>query len=319
MRNRITLILAILLVVAGCRERKAEQFQALPFPDVIAPGMITDYQDRADYSAEHFWDKFADTERSYPCDSVLVSGVRRSDVEGKFANWIGLLDMVSLQTACRSVEKLFDKAVQCERKDTASNVFETMNELVNKYLYDPNSPYRNEELYLPYVKRLAQCDLIEEIVRTRYSRETAMCSLNRIGTPAADFTFMDKNGRVRSLHGIRSEWTLLFFSNPGCEACMDIINFLRENQMVKTMIEEGSLAVVNVYIDEDIEGWRSYMPIYPDSWYNGFDHNMVIRNEVLYDVRAIPSLYILDKDKNVVMKDAPEPRAFSFLENVAQI
>jgi hypothetical protein len=78
------------------------------------------------------------------------------------------------------------------------------------------------------------------------------------------------------------------------------------------------MAVLNIYIDEDLESWRSYMPIYPETWYNGFDPDMVIRGETLYNVRAIPSLYLLDQDKNVIMKDAPEARLFDFLSQICQ-
>ena len=70
------------------------------------------------------------------------------------------------------------------------------------------------------------------------------------------------------------------------------------------------------YIDEDLQGWKDYMPIYPDNWYNGFDPNLVIRGEGLYSVRAIPSLYLLDKEKGVILKDAPENRLLSYLVNL---
>ena len=55
------------------------------------------------------------------------------------------------------------------------------------------------------------------------------------------------------------------------------------------------------------------MPVYPAEWFNGFDPDMVIRTETLYDVRAIPSLYLLDEDKTVIMKDAPEHKVFDYL------
>jgi hypothetical protein len=53
------------------------------------------------------------------------------------------------------------------------------------------------------------------------------------------------------------------------------------------------------------------MPIYPEEWYNGFDPDCVIRNTGLYNVRAIPSLYLLDAEKKVILKDAPEDKVFS--------
>ena len=53
--------------------------------------------------------------------------------------------------------------------------------------------------------------------------------------------------------------------------------------------------------------------IYPEKWYNGFDPDLVIRGETLYNVRAIPSLYLLDREKKVLMKDVPEARLFEWL------
>ena len=85
---------------------------------------------------------------------------------------------------------------------------------------------------------------------------------------------------------------------------------------VGNLIREGRLAVVNVYIDEDLSAWYEYMPIYPEDWYNGFDPNGVIRADTLYNVRAIPSLYLLDKDKIVLAKDAPQENVFAFLERL---
>jgi hypothetical protein len=82
------------------------------------------------------------------------------------------------------------------------------------------------------------------------------------------------------------------------------------------MISSGALAVLNIYIDEDLQAWREYMPIYPEEWYNGFDPDLVIRTDNLYSVRAIPSLYLLDKDKRVIMKDAPENKLFNYLNNI---
>ena len=55
------------------------------------------------------------------------------------------------------------------------------------------------------------------------------------------------------------------------------------------------------------------MPIYPENWYNGFDPDLVIRGETLYNVRAIPSLYLLDSGKNVIFKDAVPDKIFNYL------
>lgn len=301
------------LIVAGCGQRKAEQFQALPFPDVLPPAMMEDPQDRAEYMAQNMWNSLTDPSRTYPCDSLLVSGVRRTDVEQKFANWTQVLGMSSRPVAEKSVSRLYDRALACEKKDTSSNVFETFASLVDKYLFDPNSPLRDEDLYGAYASRLAAYEGYTEVQKEKYARDARLCALNKVGTKAADFRFADRRGKIRTLYGVEAPYTLLFFSNPGCEACMSIINVLKEDTQISGMISSGRLKVLNIYIDEDLDAWRSYMPVYPDEWYNGFDPDFVIRNETLYNVRAIPSLYLLDSDKTVLLKDAPENRMFEYL------
>ena len=311
--NRIIIFILAALAAAGCGNRKAEQFTALPFPDIAVPGMIETPQDRAEYMAEHFWDALTAPERGFPCDSLLVSGVKRGEVEQKYANWLQILDMSRPDVAEKAVKRLYDRALACERHDSTSNVFEAFMGLADKYLHNVNSPLRNEEYYLHYASRLSGYEGLSPEEKDRYSYHVQMCSLNRIGTKAADFRFADRTGRMHTLYGIDAPLTLLFFSNPGCEACMNIINMLKAEPAVSQMVSDGSLAVLNIYIDEDIQAWRDYMPVYPQEWYNGFDPDMVIRMDNLYNVRAIPSLYLLDNEKRVILKDAPEDKVLSVL------
>lgn len=317
-RKNILILYLAVLAAAGCGQRKAGQTHkaALPFPDVQVPAMLDNTSDVAEYMALHCWDIFADPQKEVASgDSLLIGGVRRSDVEQKFADWVAVLDMVGYDVAVKAVSTLYDRVYACEQKNDSADMLETFAALTERYLYDPNSPYRNEDLYTPFAYGLAHCEMLGAETRDKYALHAQMSALNRIGTTAADFRFADRRAMMHTLHGIEAELTLLFFSNPGCEACMDIINTLKGNPKIAGMVSDGTLAVVNVYIDEDIEAWKAYMPAYPAEWHNGFDPDMVIRNSTLYDVRAIPSLYLLDKDKKVIMKDAPEHRVFAYLEN----
>jgi hypothetical protein len=315
MRINITFILAVLLLAAGCRERKAEQFTALPFPDVQLPSMISGQQEALEYMAVNYWNGMTDPSRNYPSDSLLVSGVRRGDVEQKFADWTSIMEYAGNGIWSKAVGNLYDRALACERKDTVSQVFEIFVDLFQKYYYDPNSPMRNEDVYYHFVSRYASYEGLTDVEKAKYEREARLCALNRIGTRASDFRFADRRGNITNLYDIKAELTLLFFSNPGCDACMNIINVLREDPVISSMVASGRLAVANIYIDEDIQAWRSYMPVYPEEWYNGFDPDMVLRNNEIYAVRAIPSLYLLDSEKRVIMKDAPEERLFRYLSS----
>ena len=148
----------VAIVAAGCGNRKAEQFKALPFPDIQLPAVIQTEQAALDYMAEHFWDNLTETSRTYPCDSVHVSGVSKDAVEQKFANWLYVIEKVDLKTAEKSVKRLCSRAFACEKADTSSNVLNTVTFLADKYLYNPNSPLRNEEFYLYFASAFASFD-----------------------------------------------------------------------------------------------------------------------------------------------------------------
>ena len=196
------------------------------------------------------------------------------------------------------------------------NVFASTLALISRYFYDPNSPVRSEDLYLPFVSRLAASEFVPDEEKSQYAWEKQVCSLNRTGTPAADFRFVDTAGRTRTLYGIKAEWLLLIFGNPDCKACREIMEDMGASAAISNLINSGRLKVVDVYIDEDIDLWKERMDNYPSAWINGYDPTFTIRTDRIYAVRAVPSLYLLDKDKTVVLKDAPAQWALEVLESL---
>ena len=51
-----------------------------------------------------------------------------------------------------------------------------------------------------------------------------------------------------------------------------------------------------------------------DEWVNGYDKGQILTNELHYDLSAIPSFYLLDKDKKVLLKDADWRQVLHFFE-----
>lgn len=313
------MVMAVLLAVScgqNGRQGAHPELHTRQFPSVTPPAMMQNQQEIMEYMSQHFWDAFMTPVQGYRCDSLYVAGVSKGDIEQNLANYIYLLDMLPMREAKKAVAAMADKAEAYEAADSTSNVFESFAELTEKYMFDPNSPLRNEDYYQAYASRLARSRWLDQASMDKYAYIAGTCSLNAVGTKAADFVFSDRNGREHSLYSIESDYTLLFFSNPGCESCLQIINSLREDPKVNAMIAQGALSVVNVYIDEDIQAWRDYMPIYPETWYNGFDPNLVIRSDRIYNVRAIPSLYLLDSQKTVLMKDAVPEKLFNLINSL---
>lgn len=309
--------------MAGCGARGvASSGAAAPatrsFPVIQVPSIYTDALSRQAYMAEHYFDQFLSTSRTYFCDSATVNGVTADELEEHFATFAAILEAAPIDVARKGSAALFRKVETFQKADSLSNVYDRFTVLTDRYFYNVNSPYRNEDIYLPYLKGMLTSPLTPQDMIPAYAFDAQMCAKNAIGTPAADFRFVDIAGRSHTLYGVKADYALLFFSNPGCEACKEIIETLRSSQMISGMIGAGLLAVVNVYIDEDVDAWRGYQDYYPKNWLNGYDPTYTIRQDVSYNVRAIPSLYILDADKNVILKDAPERLVFSFIEGIAR-
>ena len=317
MKGRIFIPLMLLaaLLPAGCRRAAqapaAPQLRPFPYPEI--PALYTDPAEQEAWFLDHFWDPFFAGDG--PCDTSAVLGVPIHDVEGQFAAYVRLLQHGPLPEAQRRIRDLFAQVEKRQAADTATHIFLQMEQIVSRYLYDPNSPVRDEDLYLPYVEGLAKSSYTRPEARPGYEYERRMCALAPVGSVAPDFRFTDARGRTRRLHDVKAHATLLFFSNPGCHACLDIINTLQAVPGIEKRLREGRFAVVNVYIDEDIAAWRAYEPNYPRSWFCGYDPDGMVRADRIYNVRAIPSLYLLDGDKRILMKDAPVERVVSWLQN----
>lgn len=298
MKKFLPIVLVCLLCgCAGGGGKKAPVASAPDFPMVDVPGVIAEPQDRVNYMAEHFWDRFSGL--SGQTDSLTVKGLPSNAVEEKFVFWVTLLKAASAPV----MEKAVNSAANAARAD-GMTVFGKFLEFADKHLYDPNSPGRNEEAYLALLGKVLAGPLPNEDMRQRYEYCVSQCSLNRIGQPASDFKFITPEGRIMRLYDVQAPIMLLIFSNPGCPTCAVYQENLQKSEPLREKLRKGEFKVVNIYPDEDVQAWEEYVRTYPSEWLCGRDHLGQLFGGGLYSLRAIPSLYLLDKDKKVILKDA---------------
>lgn len=284
----LTFTILLLSIICSCKNRSASSksvsdqvCDSIDFKMVEAPAMMSGHDEVMAYLVEHFWDNL--NEKCYA-----------EKLEQAFADWVWLSGQVDMALSCKSILKAYSKSP------------DRILYLAEKYLYNPQSPYRNEDIY---------GSLCEE-AGGELAATARLCALNAVGTRAADFVIEDAKGKRFTLHDVKADYTLLFFSNPYCNACKDIINILKADELVSGAIEKGTLAVVNMYVDEDLEQWRAYLGAYPESWRTGFDPTFTLRDNEKYNIRAIPSLYLLSEDKTVLLKDAPIEKVIDRLQKI---
>lgn len=279
------LLLTLLMLVTGCegqpqkKEESKVTTQKLEMPEI--PVMIQSPEERVAYITKHYWDKFDFA------DTTLTNNEQYT--EQAFADFIGILPQTTLEVAGKAISVMLEQAINANQQ-----MFDYFVELYDKYLYNPNSPLRNEDYYIEVLKAIIDNPKVEEIykARPRYQLETAL--KNRIGDIAANFDYVTPNGQKGQLYDVTSEYTILFFNDPDCHDCARVTEILKG-------LDKPKVKVVAIYTDKEIELWKKKQ--YPELWING--QSSTVSDQKLYDLRAIPTLYLLDKQKQVVLKDAP--------------
>ena len=79
----------------------------------------------------------------------------------------------------------------------------------------------------------------------------------------------------------------------------------KRQPIINQLLEQKRLTVLSIYPDEELDEWRKHLNEFPKEWVNGYDKTFAIKEQQLYDLKAIPTLYLLNKDKTVLLKDAP--------------
>ena len=74
--------------------------------------------------------------------------------------------------------------------------------------------------------------------------------------------------------------------------------------MLSELIKKKKLTILSLYPDEELDEWRKHLSEFPTEWINGYDKSFTIKTKNLYDLKAIPTLYLLDANKKVLLKDA---------------
>jgi len=302
----MTLFLLLILLIScstSCQKKTDKKISNSEFtfsvPEV--PLVLKTSDQKIDFLMDHYWDNFN--------FSDTTSQSRFKVAEQAFADFVNILTSVSPPKVDKAMQVLVQKA------GTNPKMLLFFQELGEKYLYDPNSPVRNEPLYCSFLRSFLQSDVIGDDWKIRAGMQYELAQKNKVGTKALDFKYNLQDGSESRLYTIKSPFLLLFFHNPGCTDCTIQREKILASEVMNKLQKEGLLKVFSLYPDQDLAEWKKYYAELPHSWINGYDKNGIIKNKEVYDLKAIPSLYLLNDQKIVLMKDARFEEIEVFLSN----
>ena len=293
--RRIAYILMVLLMAVGCRRAQAPSTVSVSkvyYKVPEAPAMLAGQERIDDFYARNWWRDFdySDTTQVALTDTAYMVRL--------FADWATVLERVPESVGVRSVEQVMDRA------SANKKTFEWFVMAAREVLADPNSQWRDDELYMPVLRARIASPFTDEATRERCLNRLDILSQNRLGHKANNIRYTLADGFEGTLYGIKAEYTLVFINNPGCEMCRTVREGICDSEILMKAVSSGRLKVLAIYPDQDLDEWLNYRSEMPKDWINGYDRECVMRTEGTYNLTAIPSLYLLDKDKTVLIKDA---------------
>lgn len=266
---------------------------AFPIPEV--PSSITDSHERAIYQSKHYWELFPFN------DTSLIN--KSNITEQGFVDYIHILNFIPFKQARRSINIMLYHA------QVNATMYAHFAALFEKYYYDANSPFRNEELYIPVLETMLRSGILSPTDQEKYDFQQEMIHKNRVGTKAADFVYTLVNGNWKRMHALKSNYLILYFTTLDCASWDEFSEELNNSEVLRRVFSRNSynrsmLSILSIYSDADLKKWRNALPNMPQkNWINAYDEHMIIDKKRLYDIKGIPTIYLLDKNKRIILKD----------------
>ena len=126
-----------------------------------------------------------------------------------------------------------------------------------------------------------------------------------IGKPAPDLVLQTSDKKTVTISGIESDYTVLMFWDPECSHCEKSMPDM--NAFYKKYKPKGvELLAICTVIGNDDEKMKEcgakLKKLETPQWINATDQYHRSKFKTIYDIKSTPRLFILDKDKKIIMK-----------------
>ena len=135
---------------------------------------------------------------------------------------------------------------------------------------------------------------------------------NIMGTPAADIELPDSTGKMAMLSKVTAAFTIVAFWDPTCRHCKELLPKLDSFYRAKWKAAGIKIYAVAKETDGTKKDWLDFvnqqqLSGWTHVYYSKEADKARISAQIpgysqLYDVRTYPTLYLLDKDKNIIAK-----------------
>lgn len=264
--------------------KKPEEAATLPLPFV--PDSLRTPESRAAFVSYHFWDSMDFTTDPRSIDTLFM--------EQNFVNFVAMIANTDSASARLAVAHLLDCVSE------APQALDITIFVTDKYLDSPDSPMRNEDLYLHFLNELSSKEKFGDTRNTVATEKLRIAMMNRPGAIAPDVRFTTRDGRTTNLHTeLTDSENLVMFYNSDCEHCAEIIESLRVSDISEYV------KIIAIDVSDNRTLWDKKKFTLPKGWTVGYALDKIEEND-LYYFPSLPTFYVMDSDARIRLKD-PSP------------
>jgi len=157
-----------------------------------------------------------------------------------------------------------------------------------------------------------KADWVSQEFKDDLKKQVERMRPNLIGKKAQDLVMDSYLGRFVALYDIEKEFTILYFWEPDCGHCAEATPKLKAYY---DKVKDKGVEVFSVCTTADKAKWQKYIEEHKLDWINGWDPERRTNYGFYYNIEATPTIYILDRDKNIIAKRLSVDDIPSFIDN----
>ncbi|MGN0236479.1 MAG: DUF5106 domain-containing protein [Lepagella sp.] len=248
----------------------------------MAPDDMDGLQERSNYLMQHFWDKM---------DFKQKTAVDQNALNDAFRVYVAPMQFATAAEVNASVDKVI---TQISKNAVLSLQFAKAAE---EALYGPRADVWNDEIYLKFIDNVLRCKQIKKERKARYEHVGKQLRGTLRGSMPPEFDYTEADGKVSHYHP-NGVITVIEFGDPDCDDCRFSKLKMETNVRFSSLVERGKINVMFIVADPE-EEWQEKVKDYPVLWHVGASESV----SDLYDLRKSPSVYVIDREGKVAVKN----------------
>lgn len=246
-----------------------------------APEELVNLQDRSDWLVEHFWDKMNFKDKAT---------VDQNALNDAFYTYIIPMRYASLEKAEKSIKELIGNI----SKNPALSI--QFAKAAEETLYGPRAEMTSDDVLLPFISNVLKVKKLKPSQKEHYETLYKLVSNTRQGTKPPEFDYQTPEGKIAHYRPNGVITVLEFGDSKDSDSRFAKLRMSTDVKF-SSMVDRGKINVLYIETNPNVDLIKT--ETFPVNWYVGNSKEVA----QLYDIRLKPSIYVIDREGKVAVKN----------------